>query len=362
VIDVDRIAIVDTVCPRPYSFATLSAGALGGAEASVVRIAEGLGAHVFQHNRTNSEGRYHSIDSLNDPSVLIVLRDPKAAVKLAHRFPHAKLLIWMHDLIEPGKGRALRLRSYQEFLADRNATIVAVSDFHKLQIDAALSDTSQSRKAPRLRTVRIYNPVCATIPGAAQVKTDVNQLIFFSTPVKGLEFAMFIFRALRRRWPDLRLLVANPGYASGLTSCIEGIVNLGTLPQAEVLAHVSTSLCTFCPNFEYPETFGLVLAESNAVATPVIAHPIGAAVEVIGDSRQIVAVPGLASFAFRVCQRVGRGHAIAALAVDLLGGFGCYIDRIESWRNGSRPRVEARKSFAIDTVLGEWRFLLGTCA
>lgn len=361
-IDLDRIAIVDTVCPHPYSLASLSAGALGGAEATVARIAEGLGAHVFQHNRTNSEGCFHAIDTLNDPSVLIVLRDPKAAVKLAHQFPRAKLLIWMHDLIEPGKGRALRLRSYREFLGDRNATIVAVSDFHKRQIDAALTDPSQPVNTPRPRTVRIYNPVCWTPPSTVQGKVDINQLIFFSTPVKGLEFAIFIFRSLRRRWPDLRLLVANPGYASGLTSGIEGIVNLGPLPQSEVLAHVSTSLCTFCPNFEYPETFGLVLGESNAVGTPVIAHPIGAAGEVVGDSRQIIAVPGLASFVFRVCRRVGGGHAIAALAVDVLGGFGCYIDRIESWRNGSRPQVEARKCFAIDTVLGEWRSLLGSCA
>ena len=332
-----------------------------------MRIAEGLGAHVFQHNRTNSEERYHSIDTLNDPSILIVLRDPKAAVELAHQFPRAALLIWMHDLIEPGKGRALRLRSYREFLVERNATIVAVSDFHKLQIDAALSDTSQPLNAPRPRSVRIYNPVCQALSGTAQEKVDINQLIFFSTPVKGLEFAIFIFRALRRRWPELRMLVANPGYvnpgyASGSTSWIEGIVNLGALPQSEVLAYVSKSLCTFCPNFEYPETFGLVLAESHTVGTPVIAHPLGAAVEVIDDSRQIIAVPGLASFVFRVCQRAGWGHAIAAMAVDLLGGFGCYIDRIESWRNGSRPRVEARKSFAIDTVLGEWRSLLGTCA
>jgi glycosyltransferase involved in cell wall biosynthesis len=117
-------------------------------------------------------------------------------------------------------------------------------------------------------------------------------------------------------------------------------------------------LCAFCPNFEYPETFGLVLAESNAVGTPVIAHRIGAAAEVIGDPRQLLDTPKLATLAYRACRRVGRGEAIGGRVVDRIGGFRTYVERIAAWRAGGRPVVAARPAFARAAVLDEWKALL----
>ena len=356
-----NIVVVDSVCPRPYSSDSLIRGALGGAEASIVRVAEALDAQVYQHNREASDGRYHPLSALRDPSVLIVLRDPKIAAELSVRFPGVPIFVWMHDLIEQGKDRATRLQTYGDQLADAGAVVVAVSDFHKRQIESVLASVEGGRASgTKLRVGRIYNPIAAHLNRDDSADVDTDQLIYFSAATKGLDFAVFVFRALRRRWPKLRLLVANPGYASITSRRIDGVIDLGALPQRQVHAHVATSLCAFCPNFELAETFGLVLAESNALGTPVLAHDYGAAAEVLDDRRQIVELPGLASLAYRVSQRAGFSHALLASLVHGVGGFTPFIDRIEDWRTGGRPRVGARPQFSITTVAEHWRALIAT--
>src|SRR5579884_2370802 len=52
------VLFYDPGCPAPYSRRTLETAALGGTEATVVRIAEALDADVMQHNRTEADGRY----------------------------------------------------------------------------------------------------------------------------------------------------------------------------------------------------------------------------------------------------------------------------------------------------------------
>src|SRR5690348_10745745 len=52
------VLFFDPGCPAPYSRLTLDEAALGGTEATVVRIAEALDAVVIQHNRMQAEGRY----------------------------------------------------------------------------------------------------------------------------------------------------------------------------------------------------------------------------------------------------------------------------------------------------------------
>lgn len=356
-----HIAFVDAVCPRPYSAASLTRGALGGTEASIVRIADALDAQIYQRDREESDGRCHPLAALHAPSVLVVLRDPKFAAELALRFPGVPIFIWMHDLIEAGKDRAKRLQKYSGQLASAGAVVVAVSDFHKQQIEAVLASTGDpTTSEAALKVVRIYNPISEHLGRDASSDIDIDQLIYFSSATKGLDFAIFVFRALRRRWPKLRLLVANPGYASVAARQVEGVVDLGALPQHEVLARVAKSLCAFCPNFEFAETFGLVLAESNAVGTPVLAHDFGAAAEVIGDRRQIIELPQLASLAYRASQRAGFGHAFFASLVDGVGGFKPFIDRLEDWRTGGRPRVEARPQFSIAEVAAHWRTLIAS--
>ena len=80
----------DPACVSPYRARTLEEAALGGTEATVVRIAEALDARVVQHNRTLAEGRDLPPVPLSDVEHLIVLRDPRALPALCKRYPGAR--------------------------------------------------------------------------------------------------------------------------------------------------------------------------------------------------------------------------------------------------------------------------------
>lgn len=91
-----------------------------------------------------------------------------------------------------------------------------------------------------------------------------------------------------------------------------------------------SSLCLFYLNPLFPETFGLALAESNAVGTPVLAHPLGAVPEVILDDRQIINAYHL--------EKV--------------------VERLMLWHKGARPVVKVNENFRIERVIAHWQKLL----
>ncbi|MFK5088423.1 hypothetical protein ACI4A4_28250, partial [Klebsiella pneumoniae] len=48
------VVFYDPVCQKPYDSLSIRQAAAGGTEASVVRVADALGAAVMQHNRTET--------------------------------------------------------------------------------------------------------------------------------------------------------------------------------------------------------------------------------------------------------------------------------------------------------------------
>ena len=342
----------DPLCLRPYDSDTLRNEAMGGTEATLVRIADTLGARVTQHNRTGASGRYQPPE--RDPGVgaVIVNRDSRALPTVRRLYPNARVFLWLHDRMRPGSRRARWLASTAELLRELDVRIICVSDTQRAEVEATLR---WMRAAPAIGARTIYNPIDdALLPDGSPV--DARKLVFLSSPNKGLKFTLDAFRALRRRMPDLELLVGNPGYKTRDWAPIEGVRDLGPLPQARMHAQVRTALCTFCPNFVVPETFGLVFAESNALGTPVLTCDCGAAREIIGDARQVVAVSG--------AQRLYEGllggcaprwRALPAQVAAMLGLFDAYAQRIGAWRAGERPVTAADPRFRLSAVLERWR-------
>ena len=205
----------------------------------------------------------------------------------------------------------------------------------------------------------IYNPVDAALrPDGSPF--DDRQLVFFSSPNKGLGFALDAFGALRRALPELRLVVGNPGYKADGLAAFAGVEFLGPQPQNIMHDHVRRSLCTFHPNFRIPETFGLVYAESHALGTPVLTHDFGAAAEIVGDPRQLLPVKS----AYRCYEALVGGlkpgwrRGPARLAGGL-GLFDAYIERVREWRGGARPVVGPDPRFDLGAVTAQWRELFG---
>ena len=347
----------DPLCPRPYSEASLREAGLAGTEASTVRIAEALDAWVAQHNRTQSDGRYRPPGAVTHVRHVVVLRDPRALRTAARLFPGARLTLWVHDRIEPGSSRGRWFGSAAPELRRLKPDIVCVSEYQRAHVAATLARLAGCE---RLTVRRIYNPVDdSLVPDGTPI--DADKLVFFSSPNKGLAFALDAFRALRRRLPRLRLCVGNPGYKSFAAESTPGVEWLGSLPHARIVAEARGALGTFSPNFVIPETFGLVFAESRAVGTPVLTHDCGAATEVLGEGAQLLPVT-LALRAYEApLHRLGpHWRRAPARLADSLGLFDRYIDRITRWREGERPQVGPDPRFRLSVVAGEWRELLGS--
>lgn len=345
----------DPVCGRPYDSETLRRQAMGGTEATVVRVADALGALVVQHNRTSASGRY--LPPRRDPEVtaVIVNRDSRALATVRELYPNARIHLWLHDRVEPRSKRARRIAADADVLRQLAVNVICVSDTQRHAVEAALRWMGAGE---RVSACTIYNPVNDELrPDGSPV--DDRKLVFLSSPNKGLKFTLDAFRAVRRAMPDLRLVIGNPGYKQDEAAPIEGVEFLGPQPQARIHSEVRTALCTFFPNFVIPETFGLVFAESKALGTPVLTHDCGAALEVVGDPSQVLPV----TTAKRVYEGLlggcsTRWRAEPARLAAGLGLFDVYIERIRAWRSGSRPVTGPDPRFRLPTVAQRWREIL----
>lgn len=345
----------DPACEQPYDTETLQRQAMGGTEATVVRIADALEALVVQHNRTRASGRY--LPPRRDPAVtrVIVNRDSRALATARDLYPNARFHLWLHDRVQPRSKRARRMAADADLLRELAVKVICVSDTQRHAVDAALR---WMKVSAGVSTRTLYNPVDDELePDGSPI--DDRKLVFLSSPNKGLKFTLDAFRALRRAMPDLRLLVGNPGYKADARARIEGVEYLGPQPQRRIHAQVRTALCTFFPNFLIPETFGLVFAESRALGTPVLTHDCGAALEILADPAQVLPIGSSKRLYEGLLGNwpTGWRRLPARLAAEL-GLFDSYIERIRAWRCGARPVTGPDPRFRLAAVTSRWREML----
>lgn len=328
-----RILFVDPCCPKPYSPKILETEPLGGTEASVVRVAEGLRAKGLavaarQHCRTKDTPddseyyTYFGTDYSFTPTHVVVLRAPMALYQARKQFPNAKLYLWCHDIFG-GPGWAEGFKA----MVDTQTVPIVVSEWHKTN----MYDTMRSLKLEYgIPCRRIYNPVADDlVPDDTTV--DREKLVFFSSPHKGLEHTLKIFAQFQEfpELKDMKLYIANPGYFPDHKTEQKNVINLGALTHSEVIDQVRSSLCVFHLNNVFPETFGLVHAESNAVGTPFLSSRLGATPELADHPAELIDVQD-------------------ARAV---------IERIKQWKTG-RPKVRGNANFRLKNVVRDWLELL----
>lgn len=320
------VVFIDDVCPKPYNSRTQDTEGLGGTERTVAMIASSLGLTsmfdviVEQHNREETEvvggvvwGRPGTGLAAN---YTISLRNPDSLARVKKRFPKAKHYLWLHDLPSRELVRALPILTTA-------SALVCVSNWHRVQTIEALKSGGFSGGVP---IITAYNPVeDSLVPNETPINKD--RLAFISSPHKGLSNALSVFSALRRFNPNFTLSVANPGYYFQEIGKQEGVFDVGPLSYPMAMQLLRSSLCLFTPNFVYPETFGRVFAEANAVGTPVLTHGIGAAYEVLD----------------RPDQEIVDCHNPKEV-----------VERVMSWYNGGRPTVRVKKEFKLSNVLNTW--------
>lgn len=343
-----NILFVDPKSSTPYDGEIIRDEAVGGTEATLVTIAEGLATKhqvvVEQLGRSEPFTFSPSLRYLplrtphpfgdHPADVVIILRRIRLTTPYRRRFPQAKMYVWLHNWQRP------EVVLKRVLLARNHCALITVSDA-LLQATGRLVNGFPARligtcvgAGRRVVIERIYNPIDDKLQ-VEPVEINRDRMIFCSTANKGLTQVLQAFDAVREAIPSMQLDLAGNSlevlecHAPGCTQK-NGIRLLGRIPRQELLEHVRKSLCVFYPQSNHPETFGLVFAEANAVGTPVMAHDFGSAAEILQDTAQLVNA---------------KNHSTI-------------INRINQWRCGERPKVSGQREFRATAVISRWHQLL----
>lgn len=310
-----RIAFVDPRCPFAAGPADLAARPLGGTESSMILLAEtlaGLGhavtvAQAGRAVRVAGAAEYVAMPLTGRWDAIILRDDPALAPALASQGP---VWLWRHDFAKDDADALARLAP--------DVPIVGVSAHHAATL---------RRDVPGARVAFIHNPVQVFDPGPVAV--DPTRLVFAASPHKHRWQALNLFADLAQQLPDLCLVLAHPGYKPEAEAWGPNVTLAGALARPALHRLLKGSLALFHAT-DFPETFGLLLAEANALGIPVIAPPVGAALEIVGDPRQVA--------------QLGDAEALTA--------------RIRDWQQGGRPRPTADPRFSPERVARAWLMLL----
>ncbi len=346
-----HVLFIDSTYHKPYSLHNLKNQALGGTEATVLRVlgrlAEDCDITFAQSHRTLAEREdnglhYIPLESvwnrqISPPDAIVCIRTMSLLHKLCRLYPQAKQYIWLHNF------RKREIILYKRQLHRNGAALICVSRYHRDHTHERINEGILSRlgyyilRIPDIPVHYIHNPIDDELRCGEQ-DVDLDKLVCFSAPHKGLEEILTSFKIVREAIPELRLYLSTPLYGEKSLEIVmddpktdaTNTIILGALPQTEILEQVKSALCVFYPQTQFVESFGLIYAEANAVGTPVLAHDIGAAREVLCSSNPV----------------------IDCTNINLI------VDTLKRWRAGGRPRVEARPEFRLSNVTDKWLKIL----
>ncbi len=264
------------MCNKPYSHESLENDSLGGTESTIIRVAEGLqykgrNIIVVQHQLftpvTSPSGVVYAPWSWLDvvkPKNVIHVRTQN----YVSQFANCNNIIWMHDVVNKTVRADIPMNDISGWTTE--PLYVSVSDWHKQNLLSVL---------PGARVKRIYSPVDESFVNYPRPKSyDKNQLVWMSSPHKGLEKAIELFQELLIGNPEFKLVVFNPGYYEPPKIKYPRVAYLSKASRATMKSVISQSLCVFFPT-QYEETFGMFAAEANALGTPVACYPVAALTE-----------------------------------------------------------------------------------
>ena len=293
-----HILFADTSHPKPYDFDDLHAHAMGGTESSLLRTAKilhnkGHQVTVYQQNRNQAVQQKqinfvgpNQLSSIAKPDHVVILRKFPQIRAFQQQFPTANFHLWIHTYKnwEYVLKRGVRMA--------KDWQLITNSKTHAEHCEQRLNGGLMGRiynlfKKP-ICIKTCYNPIPAELAEYPKQARDPNKLLFLSAPNKGLAQVLKTFQHINRHLKDLQLYIANPGYREDQPEKVPNVHYLGAIPADQVKMHIATSLCVFYPQNSFAETFGLIYAEANSLGTPVMAHNIGAAREILHPNNVLI--------------------------------------------------------------------------
>lgn len=290
-----HIVFVDTTHPSGYDFTTLEQKALGGTETSLLRTAKILTKNYFVsiYQKNGNRLKQKNIQFFNHlnyfnkdkPFTFIVLRNFKTLKKLQSIYTNSHFFLWIHTY----KNTEYAFKKI--LLHPKKFSVVTNSATHAKHTENILNKSLPGRFINLFKgkssVYFCYNPVPK--PSLNTVPRNKNKLLFLSAPNKGLTQVLNSFYWLYEKKPELQLFIADPGYRnSQIIPKHPGIQLLGSISHQQVMQELASSLCLYYPQTVFAETFGLIYAEANAAGTPVLAHNIGSAREILDSENPLI--------------------------------------------------------------------------
>ncbi len=324
------IVFFDALAKKYYDRISLEKEAMGGTEATVVRVAEGLAALglkvcVMQARPAYFEptmGQHcffmHADDYSKEKVTCRHYIQLRAAAN-SHLFPTAKKYLWMHDLA--GKEDT----DQAEDIRKNNITVIGVSKWHRDNIREFLPHYDHKIRY-------IYNPVEEKLYdiGERNNTYDKNTIVWTASPHKGLKHALDLFTEMKKRNDKMNFIIFNPGYYTldtSQVSLIPGVNVYGPMNCLSVWNVIKSALCIFYPT-DWQETFGLVAAEANALGVPLVTHRLAALAETVNGDYQFADSDEKA------------------------------IQKVLDWNKWGRPITTGQEEFKKENVIVEWVKLL----
>jgi phosphatidylinositol alpha-mannosyltransferase len=144
-----------------------------------------------------------------------------------------------------------------------------------------------------------YDRFAAPIPPFTQYKDGKLNILFLGRleKRKGLPYLLQAYAQVKARMPDTRLLIVGPD--GGMRQACEGFVRRERLKDVVFTGYVSEedlpryykTADVFCAPNTGNESFGIILLEAMAAATPVIASDIEGFAYVVGHQAEGLLVP-----------------------------------------------------------------------
>lgn len=318
------VLFLDTTSTKYYDRTTLEKEPLGGSEASVVRVAEGLASLGLKVCVVETQCGYfepimgqHCFFMHGDDIEKITCRHYIQIRRNlnSHLFPRARKYLWLHDVCKPEDA------SQVKDLIDNNIKVIGVSQWHLSNILSVLGDYKNA--------TFIYNPVPEELY-TDRAEYDRNIVVWLSSPHKGLGHALDLFGEVYKVNPKMTFIIFNPGYMqldNVRISSRPGVIVYGPLNCKSMWNVVKKSLCVFYPT-TWKETFGCIAAEANALGTPIATMPLAGLNESVNGD-------------FQFCETDEK-----------------LVEKVLDWNKNGRPVVTGKDEFKQYAIVEQWVKLL----
>ena len=362
-----KVLFIDPVCPKQYDMKYLNHNPSGASELCLLQVARAVQKysnseiHFVQYNRkdlnTESKIKFHNQEFListtedNDIDAIVLQRDPRLVPFLQNKFKNAKIVVFQHDFFEGGALSQTGAKDLKK-LKDSEVPLIALTEWHKnnLLYNFELRGIVMNQNINIIPHFIVSDLRRLELKQFKNIKKDKNKICFFSSAHKGLEHTIHALKILNKINRKFVLYIANPSYQQYPDYMVDyiktlqhdnnmPIVNLGGLPRREILKHLQSALCVMSVNPLYPETFGMIHAEANAMGIPNILLDNGANAEVVyNPPKEIIKKSPYTS--------------------DPIG-YKEITDRVLEFYNIATPLTTLKPDFLIENVYPQWLNILG---